>query len=101
MYQRASENSPEKTKICDFAKTMLTDPEPRVANGALASMGRCAGAYIDAGLSSIEARAAKEPVSSGLVNATKDQCTRETFNTNGSPEQCKKVMGLLEKMTQA
>jgi hypothetical protein len=86
-------------KLCDWAKGYVTDPAPRIANSAAGSMGRCKGAYIDAALASLEARAQTEPFDEGLASSLKDMCWAESSMdaVNGTAEQCEQTLAILEK----
>jgi hypothetical protein len=91
----------DKAKVCDWAKGYLEDAMPRVADSAASSLGRCGGAYIDNALDALGKRSEKEKVDDGLTGALKDQCWAESSinPVNGSIDQCKKDLGILEKMS--
>jgi hypothetical protein len=96
-----SPSDADKPKICDWAKGYLADAMPRVSSSAASSMGRCGGAYIDAALDALGKRAEKDKVDDGLTGALKDQCWAESSinPVNGTVDQCKKDLSILEKMS--
>ncbi|MFO0549725.1 MAG: hypothetical protein U0271_15135 [Polyangiaceae bacterium] len=90
----------DKTTACDWAKTYLSDADPKLANAAADSMGRCRGAYVDAALEALGPRLEKEKVDTELVASVYHQCWAEGVvggAVNGTPDQCKKTLDLVEK----
>ncbi len=88
------------TKVCDWAKGHLLDEDDARANGAADSMSRCKGAYIDAALDAVIARAGKKP-SYGLSQTPHHLCWSEGIIggvVNGTPEQCAKALEATDKL---
>jgi hypothetical protein len=99
---RPSVTDADRTKMCDWVKEVASDPaaNPRLAAGALDSLGRCSGPYIDAALTAIEARVAANKLTEPTANALHHMCWAEGMvggTPNGTPEQCTRVMQILEK----
>jgi hypothetical protein len=92
----------DKTTMCDWAKGYAKDADARTANGAIDSLGRCKGAYIDAALDAIEAQVKPGSFPDALSDEFKTQCWSEGFigfPSNGTADQCARAMGDLEKIS--
>ncbi|MBI4951858.1 MAG: hypothetical protein HY908_07470 [Myxococcales bacterium] len=88
----------DKAQMCDWAKSLLNDAEPRVAYAAAAALGRCRGPYIDAALAALEVRAAQQKLDEPLGHAVRAQCWTEGVvggAVNGTAPQCQKALGIV------
>jgi hypothetical protein len=95
-----------RTKMCDWVKSVAADTAApaRGFAGAVESLGRCKGTYIDDALAAIEARLAGGKLTDDLANALHHMCWAEGVvggTPNGSPEQCERTFGILSKAVAA
>jgi hypothetical protein len=91
----------DEAKACDWVKGVAADPaiSDAALGGALDSLSRCGGAYIDAGLAAIEANIKAKHLSTTTTDALHHMCWAEGMvggTNNGSDEQCAKAFALLE-----
>jgi hypothetical protein len=92
----------DKAKACDWVKGVAADASVSDSSlgGALDSLSRCGGAYIDAGLVAIEANIKAKHLSNTMSDALHHMCWAEGMiggTNNGSKEQCAKAFALLER----
>jgi hypothetical protein len=90
----------ERTRACDWAKGFIGNADPQVAGGALGAMTRCKGAYLDAALDALEKRMGSGPLDETLAQLPHHACWAEGVvggSVNGTPEQCKRALGLSAK----
>jgi hypothetical protein len=92
----------DKAKMCDWAKGYLTDPDAQAVHGAMASLGRCKGAYIDAALDAFDAAWKPGTFNDAMEDELKTQCWSEGFigfPSNGTAQQCDRDLTILDKIS--
>lgn len=94
----------DKTQMCDWVKSVVKDPaasgDSQAFAGAIESLSRCKGAYIDDALAAIASRLATMKLNERLANGLNHMCWAEAVvggTPNGSKEQCAKAFSTLEK----
>jgi hypothetical protein len=101
---RSGVDDATRTTLCDWAKQVAADPATgeRAFGGAIDSLGRCKGTYLDDGLAAIEARLTAGKPTSEIASGLHHMCWAEGMvgaKPNGSPAQCERALGLLVKAT--
>lgn len=91
----------DKAKLCDWAKEVAADTSltPFALRGALDSLSRCGGAYIDAALTDIEASIKDKKLNRHTSEMLYHMCWAEGVvggTVNGTKEQCAKAYTILE-----
>ena len=92
----------DKTQACDWAKEMASDTTPQIANAAADALSDCEGAYIDAALTALAPRVDAEKPTNQLIASVLHQCWGHAVvgrPPNGSQEQCKKAIELVDKLS--
>ncbi|MEO8701922.1 MAG: hypothetical protein ABI867_17895 [Kofleriaceae bacterium] len=90
----------DKTKLCDWVKGIATDAAATTGAvaGAVASLGRCQGAYIDDALTALEGQLANGKLTADLTTALHHMCWGGVVTggtINGTKAQCARAFDLL------